>query len=169
MTERILDGAIEQLASFGLRHFSVEDVARRVGINRITIYRRFAGKDELLREVIFREARRLFDELERAIGDIESPEDQLVEGFAVGLELIRSHPVVVRLLASEPSTLASLAISHGGVAIALARAYLSRYISEAEAELAIRLGLSFVLVPDSCVRLETRAQARAFARRYLRR
>lgn len=169
MTARILDGAFDQLVEHGVRYFSVEDVARRVGINRITIYRRFAGKDDVLQAVIFREARRLFARVDEAVASIRSPEHQLVEGFTASVLGVRDHPIVQRVLATEPDMLASLIISYGAATIALGRSYLTGYLANAEvfAELAVRVGLSFILIPESCIPLAGEDDLRAFARSYL--
>src|SRR6516225_5645252 len=84
-TGRILDAAFGLLLDFGVRNLSVEGVARRAGVARVTIYRRFAGRDELLRAVLLREGRRLFDAVDAAVAGSDTPEDQLVEGFAATL------------------------------------------------------------------------------------
>ena len=46
--ERILDAALEQFVLVGIRRSSVEDVARRAGVTRVTVYRRFPRKDALV-------------------------------------------------------------------------------------------------------------------------
>src|SRR5258706_12531837 len=78
MTDRILDAAYASLLDFGVRNLSVEAVARRLGIARITIYRRFASKDDLLRAVLLREGRRVFALVDAAIVGHGDPEAQLV-------------------------------------------------------------------------------------------
>lgn len=179
MTDRILDDAYGSLLAFGIRNLSVEEVARRSGIARITIYRRFANKDELFRAVLFREGRRIFAEVDSVIAGL-SAEEQLVEGFATTLSTVRRHPLVQRTLATEPEMLASLLITQGGPVIGLARDYLAGHVRRGQraghlrkfdpqgvAELAVRLSLSFLLTPESCIPMEGDDEARAFARRYL--
>lgn len=180
MTRRILDASLDQLLEFGVRHFAVEDVARRVGINRITIYRRFAGKDDLLTAVILREGRRLFAEVDATIAGLATAEEQIVEGFVAGLSGVRRHRLLRRVLAVEPDMVASLLISHGAAVVALAREYLAGHARRGQragqlaafdpdgvAELAARLSLSFLLTPESCIPLESDEELRAFARQYL--
>jgi AcrR family transcriptional regulator len=48
----ILEAAIEVLVAEGYRGFSMEAVAARAGVGKATIYRRWASKDELLKEAI---------------------------------------------------------------------------------------------------------------------
>jgi AcrR family transcriptional regulator len=48
----ILEAAIALLVEEGYRGFSMERVAERAGVGKATIYRRFASKDELLKEAI---------------------------------------------------------------------------------------------------------------------
>jgi AcrR family transcriptional regulator len=180
MADRILDAALQEMLEFGIRRFSVEDVARRAGINRITVYRRFSGKDLLVRSVILRETRRLFERISDAVTGLASPGEQLAEGFAVGLVLARGHALLKRVLATEPEMVASLVLTHGGSVIALASSYLSGYIRRAQspldpapldadvvAELAVRMSMSLLVAPESCIPLATADDARAFALRYL--
>ena len=180
MAVRILDAAMDQLLAHGLRHFSVDEVARRAKVNRITIYRRFAGKDELLRGVILREGRRLFTAVDTAISGLASPHDQIVEGFAAAVTLVRGHPLVARLRAHEPDTLGALFVVHGPMVLALARQYLVGHVVQAQqsghlatvdaevvAELAVRLSLTLVMLPESRIPLDSADDARRFARQYL--
>jgi AcrR family transcriptional regulator len=44
----ILEAALEQLALTGVRRTSADDVARRAGVNRATLYRRFGSREQLL-------------------------------------------------------------------------------------------------------------------------
>jgi AcrR family transcriptional regulator len=179
-TDRILDAAYQQLLAFGVRRFSVEDVARRAGVNRITIYRRFAGRDDLVRAVLLREGRRLFAEVDAAVDGLPTAADQLAEAFATILVAVRDHPLVQRTLATEPEVLAALLTASGTDVLVLARAYIAGHLRRGQgrgqlrafdadvvAELVVRLGASFVLLPDSCIPLETKAHARSFVRRHL--
>jgi TetR/AcrR family transcriptional regulator, repressor for uid operon len=179
-TERILDATHAHLLEVGLRRTSVEDVAKRAGVARITIYRRFDGRDELIRAVLLREGRRVLAEVEASVAGIDDLDDQLVEGFAVILTTVRDHPLLARLLDSElDATLPSLTV-HGGPVVALGREYLAGHLLSAPdghhrsavdvrvtAELVVRLTLSFVLTPESVVPLATADDARAFARRFV--
>ncbi|MEY2417420.1 MAG: hypothetical protein QOG90_100 [Actinomycetota bacterium] len=174
-TERILDAAYEELLHFGVKGVSVEDIAKRVGVARITIYRRFANKDALLAAVALREARRLLARVDAAIDKQSSPEDQLVEGFVVALQSVRNHPIVKRTLSSEPDLVTGVLSSQAAAIIALPRDYLAARIAAMRpgfdarpvAELIVRLTATFVLLPDSVIRLKTGDDVRAFARTFL--
>jgi AcrR family transcriptional regulator len=59
---RVLDAAYEQFCRKGIRPSTMEDVARRAGVSRIAVYRRFSTKDELVEQLVRREYRRYFDQ-----------------------------------------------------------------------------------------------------------
>jgi AcrR family transcriptional regulator len=174
-TDRILDAAYEELLHFGIKGVSVEDIARRVGVARITIYRRFKNKDELLGAVALREGQRLFAEIDAAIDRHASLEDQLVEAFVVAFETVRDHPVVKRTLTTEPELVAAFLDTQASRMLGLSRDFLagliatrkSRSDARVVAEIIVRLSLSFVLLPDSVIKLKTAADLRAFARTHL--
>ncbi|MBA3839780.1 MAG: TetR/AcrR family transcriptional regulator [Thermoleophilaceae bacterium] len=179
-TERILVGARQQFEEFGLRRTTMEDVARRVGVSRVTIYRRFPGKDALVGAVLLEEARRFFGELEVAVEGCEGVDEVLAEGFAFALERLRGHVLLNRLLDTEPESILphltlesqsvvesirGLLASH--LALRLEGARLTPADVEVAAEMLLRLVLSFLLTPHTVARVETPDEARRFARRYL--
>ena len=47
-TEAILDAALTEFDQHGIRRVALDDVARRAGVSRTTIYRRFANRDDLV-------------------------------------------------------------------------------------------------------------------------
>jgi AcrR family transcriptional regulator len=179
-TERILDAATRQFELRGLRRSSVEEVARRAGVSRMTVYRRFPQRDRLIEAAILRECRRFFAALEEATGSLPTLEDRLVESFVVALGFARSHPLLNRLLVSEPDALLPFLTTDGGAVLALVRAFLVGQISAARAEgiapefdpeplaeILARLAVSFVLTPESRLPLAGRPEGRALAHRYL--
>ncbi|WP_346928025.1 TetR/AcrR family transcriptional regulator [uncultured Arthrobacter sp.] len=74
-------------------------------MSRVTIYRRFAGKDALVRAVLLRELRRFFAAIDEAVSGIEATEDRLVHGFAFALQFLHEHALLNRFLRTEPELL----------------------------------------------------------------
>jgi AcrR family transcriptional regulator len=178
--ERVLDGALEQFLKFGLRRSTMEDVAKRAGLSRITIYRRFPTKRDLVVAVIMREARRALHAIDSAVAPLSKIEDRFVEGFVVSLRIARDHALLQRLLATEPEMVLPYLTSEAGPVLAVARTFLANHIKRAQdlgavrrfepepvAELLVRLTQSFLLTPEGAIRLDDDRRARAFAREYI--
>ncbi|HEV3234043.1 MAG TPA: TetR family transcriptional regulator [Candidatus Dormibacteraeota bacterium] len=183
-TDRILDSALAQYETWGVRRTTVEDVARRAGVSRVTIYRRFGNREGLAQAVLLREENRFFGELGRALERYRSPVSMLAEGFAFTLPYLRRHSLLNRLIASEPDVILPYLTTRAGPALATARRYIAAglrqspriagrrarwNLAEAEvlAEVFSRMLLSFLLTPETVANLETGDDARRFARRYL--
>ena len=53
--DRILDAARDTILAVGLRRTTVSDVARRAGLSRMTVYRRYPDGAALIRALMWRE------------------------------------------------------------------------------------------------------------------
>ncbi len=176
---RILDAALAEFETYGLRRVSVEDVAKRAGVARTTIYRRFSNKEQLLQAVILRECHRFLTAIAEATDDLESAEDAVVEGFVVGLRSARTHPLMTRVLESEPEAFLPQLSMNGGAVMIAARDILADRLRRARpgdaedhntvAEVLLRLAVSLLLLPGGGLRLDDEDAIRAFARGYLTR
>lgn len=181
LAERIMDAALAQFSEFGLQRSTVEDVARRAGTARVTVYRRFATKDALIEAVLLRECRRCLAALDAAIAGHAAIEERVVEGFRVALGIARAHPLVGGLLRVEPQVILPFLTVDAGPAFAAVREYLVMHLRRARdvgdpaaegdvqpiAELMVRVTVSFLVSPDSAIALHTDDDLRTFARRYL--
>jgi AcrR family transcriptional regulator len=181
-SERILDAATSQAEDFGLRRFTVDDVARRVGLSRVTIYRYFPKKDQLIEAILLRQLRRFLDEIDAAVAPYETLEERLVEGFVFAITYLRNHRLLNRLLRTEPELLLPHLTVRGAPVIAAGREFIAGFARreaqqgglplsveeiEAVSELLARAVLSFVLTPESVLGLKTQAEIRDFAEHYL--
>ena len=57
-SQRILDAALTEAAAVGLQRITVEDVVRRAGVSRMTAYRRYPRRDDLVEALVRRETQR---------------------------------------------------------------------------------------------------------------
>ena len=167
--ERILDAAAIEFQHHGLRRTNLDDVARRAGVARITVYRRFSSKAGLLQATVLREAQRFLAELDAAMARIDDLDDQVAEAFLLTIRAGERHPLLQGMLRVEPESLLPAVTVDGGGLLAAATGYLvDRLQIPAElAEVLARLIQSFALTPTSVVDLADDDAVRAFARRRL--
>ena len=116
-TEAILDAAVVEFERHGLRRVALEDVARRAGVSRTTIYRRFAGKDELIAAVVERENVSLFADIAAELKQAGPQTNYYVEAFTLSILRFRRHRVLNRMMTDEPALVLELARRHYGAAI----------------------------------------------------
>jgi AcrR family transcriptional regulator len=176
LAERILDAALTQVAAVGVRRTTVDDVARRAGVGRVTVFRRFGHKERLLEVLAVREARRFFAAIEAATEGLGDPGEQLVASFVAGLRLARTHPLLDRLARIEPETVLAALSQDRPPVMSIARELVARRIrlatrqgalavadADQVAEALLRLAVSFVLLPQSVVDLDDQAATAGFA------
>ncbi|MDI2127232.1 TetR/AcrR family transcriptional regulator [Yinghuangia seranimata] len=187
-TGRILDAARDQFSTFGVRRSTVEDVARRARVGRVTVYRRFDTKNALVEAVLIREARRFLAVFDAEVAALPTMEERIVAGFVVALRDARTS-LIGRLLELEPETALPFLTTRGGPILGVLRDYLAASFVRAPdatalrgpgdpaefhtedgarvAEIFVRLTVSFLLTPQSIVPLDDEPRAREFARRFL--
>lgn len=184
ITTRILDATLEQAELVGIRRTTMEDVARRSGVGRATLYRRFPAKDALIDALVLAEARRYLNGSAQARSRAATLEDRLVYGTVFTVTFLREHTLLKKLLRTEPETiLPSLTIDAGAIldfatdhSAALLRTDLygtstttpaqERHLRTV-AELHTRLTLSFIVTPHTSIKLTTIGDTRAYVRTYL--
>jgi AcrR family transcriptional regulator len=177
VSERILDAALTLAGASGLRHLTMDDVARQAGVGRMTVYRRFGEKARLVEALAVRESRRVLAELDAAAPSDAPIVDQIVEGFVVSLRLGREHPLLSRLALREPQSLLAAIGADGQALFAGGRAFAAARLRAAQdagvlgpipvdevAELLVRLAASFVLIPETILPVEDEERVRALAR-----
>lgn len=173
--DRVAAAALEEFAEHGIRRTSMEDVARRAGVSRMTVFRRFESKAGLVEVVIAREIRRGMEELDLVWAGGETLEERLVEGFVFAGRYVSEHPLFDGLLRREPEVLLPPLSIDGGPVLGLYRALIAKRLRaevdadraetsdiDGVAEVIARLAISLLLTrdgdisvddPDSIVRL----------------
>jgi AcrR family transcriptional regulator len=116
-TRAILDAAVVEFEQHGLRRVALDDVARRARVSRTTIYRRFAGRDELVAAVIDRENAALFADIASELKSRRPQSNYYVEAFTLSIMRFRQHRVLTRMLADEPGLMLELADQHWDAAV----------------------------------------------------
>ena len=176
-TEAILDAAVIEFERHGFRRVALDDVARRAGVSRTTIYRRFANRDELVAAVIERENFALFADIAEEVKQAGPQSNYYVEAFTLSILKFRRHRVLYRMLTDEPALVLELARRHYDAAIARMAAALriifpvgfaERIGEQAVQELAdttLRYAAMVLLLP-SAQPLESPDDIRAFARQH---
>ena len=116
-TESILDAAVVEFERHGFRRVALDDVARRAGVSRTTIYRRFANRDELVGAVIERENTALFAEIAAELKQAGPQANYYVEAFTHSILKFRRHRVLDRMITDDPGFVLQLAHRHWAAAI----------------------------------------------------
>jgi AcrR family transcriptional regulator len=113
----ILDAAVVEFEQHGFRRVALDDVARRARVSRTTIYRRFAGRDELVAAVIDRENAVLFADIAEELKSRRPQSNYYVEAFTLSIMRFQQHRVLTRMLADEPGMMIELANQHWDAAV----------------------------------------------------
>jgi len=177
---RILDAALALFLEFGLRRTTMEDVARRTGVSRVTVYRHHADKASLFQAVILREYRRSVADIQMRLAGLGPDRDPLVEGFVLAVQGARRHPLIRRLLDTEPEWLLPYLTIKGAAMFELGKSLISTLLGASPgegriadrdidmvSELLVRLIQSAVLTPVGVMASDKADDLRRVARRLI--
>lgn len=181
--EALLDAAVEQFVLTGVRRTSADDIARRAGVNRATLYRRLGTKDQIVARAVLQETARVLARIEAAIGEVPppgtdgfDPVDYVLTFFSVTVDEVRGNDLLQQLMLKDrEDTLVgltaragdALTLSAGLVAdrIRSLRAHVGNERTDDVTAIAVTLGRltqSLLLTPDAPPRLDTRPRRRAY-------
>ena len=128
--DHVLSAAVDAAAIHGIAKLSMADVARLAGMSRQTVYRHFPSKDALVAEVIASETAHLVDGVVAATQVHDDPRDALEAALLAALVATREHPLLDRLIRTEPESLLPLLTTDGGPVMGFVRGVVERIIAE---------------------------------------
>lgn len=177
---KVLDAAMLAFLDFGIKRTSMVEVARRGGLSLATLYRRYAGKNDLIQAVGLWQTRQFIHSVDTAVqSQVDrdaSAQDQIVTLFIAFLEGLRGNRLLVRLLKTEPEIVLPYLTVQGAPVIELGRDYLAEFITRLQAEgklpeydplplaeMVARNALSLALTPQTVIPLDDPIALRRFA------
>ncbi|WP_370416368.1 TetR/AcrR family transcriptional regulator [Streptomyces fradiae] len=110
----VLDAARDCVLAVGVRRTTLTDVARRAGVSRMTLYRRWPDVRTLVGDLMTREW------IAVAAGAMPPPDDdrperaRIVEGLVAGVAAFRSHPLFRKILDVDPELLLPYVLDRRG-------------------------------------------------------
>lgn len=154
----ILRSALDVFSERGLRRGTLGEVARRAGVGRATLYRRYPNKDAVVQALVLSQVRELFAVLDEAFAGEDTGLDELLRrGVRTCFAWLRSHSLLQRVLADEPETILPALTVQAAPLVSAAVDFLSPYVARATkesstqpeviAEWGVRIVLSLVLLP----------------------
>ncbi|WP_433654386.1 TetR/AcrR family transcriptional regulator [Nocardia sp. CA-128927] len=131
---KILDAVVVEAAASGVARLKIDAIARRAGVNRVTVYRRFGDLDGLIEAATMREGKRMADTVLRAVDGVDDPAARLVESFVACMRMAREHPVIARTASLEPDRLIAAGLADDAALLRLGSAVIADQIRQAQSD-----------------------------------
>ncbi|MFF9473629.1 TetR/AcrR family transcriptional regulator [Streptomyces roseolus] len=110
----VLDAARDCVLAVGVRRTTLTDVARRAGVSRMTIYRRWPDVRSLVGDLMTREWIAVAAGAMPPVDDDRPERDRIVEGLVAGVAAFRSHPLFRKILDVDPELLLPYVLDRRG-------------------------------------------------------
>jgi AcrR family transcriptional regulator len=136
----ILDAARATVLDFGVSRATVIEVARRAGVSRMTVYRRYPDGDALVRALMAREFAELMKRADEHAAPTATARERIVASALHTVELLVTDPVLLRLLEVDIETLLPYFIGEPGRFQRTARERLVEYLRAGQADGSVRAG-----------------------------
>ncbi|MFB9622918.1 TetR/AcrR family transcriptional regulator [Nonomuraea helvata] len=133
----VLDAARDCVLAYGVRRTTLTDVARRAGVSRMTIYRRWPDVRTLVADLMTREWVRVVEGL-----DLADP----VRAVVAGVRGLRAHPLWRKIVEADPELLMPYLTDRRGASQEAALGVLERAVGDPRKARAVLLvAQSFLL------------------------
>lgn len=132
---RLLQAALEVAALHGIARLSMGDVAKAASLSRQTLYKHFPSKEALVSAVVADQAGAIIGEVVAAVSAESDRRRALEAGMAAALRLTREHPLLDRLVRTEPEALIPLLVSESSPTLLLVRSAVGAVIGDRFPEL----------------------------------
>jgi AcrR family transcriptional regulator len=183
--DALLDAAREGILAVGWRRTTLTDVARRAGVSRMTIYRRWPDMQTLLADLMTREWAVVVED--SALGADASPVQRVAGGVAATVAGLRGNELFAKILEVDPELLLPYLLDRRGRTQDAILGLVEAVIVEGQADGSVRAGSPRLLArslmlaahgfalsaqtmtgPDGPDESELDAELRTLVERYLR-
>jgi AcrR family transcriptional regulator len=86
----IVDAAQNLFARFGLAKTTIEDIAKKVGMGKASLYYYFRSKESIFKEVVAKEGKTLKEKILKAVNSQNTPQDKIRSYFITRMTEIKS-------------------------------------------------------------------------------
>ncbi|MFE5484680.1 TetR/AcrR family transcriptional regulator [Streptomyces sp. NPDC056527] len=101
----VLDAARDCVLAVGVRRTTLTDVARRAGVSRMTLYRRWPDVRSLVGDLMTREWIAVAADAMPPDSDSRPVRSRMVDGLVAGAAAFRAHPLFHKILDVDPELL----------------------------------------------------------------
>ena len=135
----ILDAARECVLAYGVRRTSLSDVARRAGVSRPTVYRRWPDLRALVADLMTRELAGVFGLAARTRPPAPGPaRARAVRQFVAVARGLRAHPLLTKIIEVDPETLQPYIFDRLGTSQRMAVGYIAELIRAGQQDGSVR-------------------------------
>ncbi|MET7387038.1 TetR/AcrR family transcriptional regulator [Streptomyces sp. NPDC005385] len=137
-SDPVLDAVRDCVLAVGVRRTTLTDVARRAGVSRMTLYRRWPDVRSLVGDLMTREW------IDVATGAMPEPRSDgrtrtlIVDGLVAGIEAFRAHPLFRKIIDVDPELLLPYVLDRRGASQEALLGLLSDALKEGHADGSVR-------------------------------
>ncbi|MUM19236.1 helix-turn-helix transcriptional regulator [Mycobacterium sp. CBMA271] len=177
--DALLDAARTEFERHGMRRANMDAIARRAGVSRRTLYRRFPTKEALFEQLIEAESVAIFGQLAVAAQG-QDAQGAIVECFTLAMRLITESQLASTIIENEPELVIGLNTPSGDKAIVRASALVATSLRHSGvtmpddavltvSEILVRLVASLLTNRAGVLDITDTAAVRRYAQTYLAR
>lgn len=141
----LLDATRACVLDVGFRRTTLTDVARRAGVSRMTLYRRFADVRSLVTDLMTREFAELLANATHGLPASGRHRDRLVAKATASVAALWSNPLMARVLDVDPELLLPYVVDRVGATQRLIEPALRADVEAGQADGSVRPGDPAVL------------------------
>lgn len=128
------------MVEVGVRRTTLTDIAKRAGVSRMTLYRRYPDVRTLVRALMTREFGALLRRVEEARQPAAHARARLVAEAAASIRLLAADPLLRRVLDLDAELMLPYLVDRLGSTQELVEAHLLNRVAEGHADGSIRAG-----------------------------
>ncbi|RKT83685.1 DNA-binding transcriptional regulator, AcrR family [Saccharopolyspora antimicrobica] len=135
----LLHAARECVLANGVRRTTLTEIARRAGVSRMTLYRRFPDVDSVVTALMTVEFGEILD-MARAAERTGNVRQRLVSATVHGVRLLQTAPLLQRVVEADAELLLPYLVQRLGSTQLAAEGFLREYLVDGHADGSIRPG-----------------------------